>query len=192
MPLQPQDGVTVVDDAVAVGDENHRAAGEGFGETAEEKVLGGAVEGGTELIKKKDAAGTQEGAGNGDALGLPFGETAALLEARGVEPGGEVEDKVRGGNVKSLCHTLLGGVRVAHLEILADGAAEEGIALRDIDEVAAGGLGGKEPFGGGIDDDRAGCRGEEREHKADERALPYSGRPDDGGPGAGREIKGQA
>lgn len=138
-----------------MGDENHRAAGEGFGETAEEKVLGGAVEGGTELIKKKDAAGTQEGTGYGDALGLPLGETASPFEARGVETGGKFEDKVRCGRVQSLSHTLLGGVRVTHLKVFADGAAEEGVALRNIDEVAAGGFGGKEPFGGGIDDDRA-------------------------------------
>ena len=40
---------------------------------------------------------------------------------------------------KYLAELFLSGVGISHQEILTDGAAEQSVALRDIDQIAAGG-----------------------------------------------------
>ena len=63
---------------------------DGFAAVAEDILqqlaLSVRVEGGGSLVEKHDAAVAQQGAGDGNALGLPLGESAAGLAADGVEP----------------------------------------------------------------------------------------------------------
>ena len=40
--------------------------------------------------------------------------------------------------VEGVAHVLVGCVWLSHEEVVADGAADEGVALRDVDYVAAG------------------------------------------------------
>ena len=82
-------------------------------------------------------AGTEEGAGNGNALGLSFAEAAALFVEVSVYSVGEGEDEVGTGGAEGLEHFRLAGMRVTHEEVIADGAAEKSVALGDVDEVGA-------------------------------------------------------
>ena len=80
-----KDGIAVVDDLIAMGDEDHGMAMEFLGQTFKEESLGLGVEGRAELIEKQDGAGTEKGSGDGDALSLTFGETSSGFETLGVE-----------------------------------------------------------------------------------------------------------
>lgn len=96
------------------------------------------VEGGGGFVQQQDVAGAQQGAGNGDALGLSFAEAATLLVEGGVDAVGQLEYEVGSGGAQGLVHGGFGGLRVAHQQVVADGAAEEGVALRNVDEVGPG------------------------------------------------------
>ena len=82
-----EDGVAVVDDLVAVSDEDHGVVRKFLGQAFKEDGLGLWIEGGAELIQEQDGAGTEKGAGDGDALSLTFGETSSGFETLGVEAG---------------------------------------------------------------------------------------------------------
>lgn len=103
------------------------------------------VEGGGGFVQQQDVAGAQQGAGDGNALGLSFAEAATLLVERGVDAVGQLEYEVGSGGAQGLVHGGFGGLRVAHQQIVADGAAEEGVSLGNVDEVGPG-FGGD--FGG--------------------------------------------
>ena len=72
---QTEDRVAEVDDAVAMGDEDHRVVRKLGGEAFQESGLGLSIQSGAELIQKEDAAGAKEGTRDGYALGLTLGQT---------------------------------------------------------------------------------------------------------------------
>ena len=71
----------------------------------------------------------EQGTGNGDALCLSFGEATTLLATEGVEAIGQVIDKEGAGTRQGIAHLVIGGIELAELEIVANGAAQEAVAL---------------------------------------------------------------
>ena len=72
----------------------------------------------------------EQSAGDGDALGLTFAESTTPLSQFGVESVGQVEDEVGTGGMEHSAQFVVGGVGAGQLEVVADGAAHQGIALR--------------------------------------------------------------
>ena len=71
---EAEDFVTVGEDFFAVGDEDHGFLWEAGGEAFEHFVFGLGIEGGAEFVEQQDGAWSEQGAGDGDALGLTFAE----------------------------------------------------------------------------------------------------------------------
>ncbi len=192
--------VADVDDAVApggygrgvVGDDDDGGVGAVVREAAHQGGGGVGVEGAVELVEEHDGAGAEEGARYGDALGLPLAEAGAGLVARGVESEGEVEHEVGGGRVEGAGETLVGGAGVGEEEVVADGAVEEGVPLRDVDEVAEGGRGDGAALAVAIDLDAAGTGFEQTEEELDEGGLSGSGGAYHHGARAGGEVVAEA
>ena len=82
-----EDRIAVIDDLVAVSDEDHGVVRKFLGQALKEDGLGLCIEGGAELIQEQDGAGTEKGTGDGDALSLTFGETCSGFHALGVKTG---------------------------------------------------------------------------------------------------------
>ena len=85
--------VAIVDDGVAVRNKYYGVAAVGE-QVAQQRTLGVGVEGTGGLVEQHDAAGAQQGACDGDALGLSLGESCAVLGHDGVESLGQGIDKV--------------------------------------------------------------------------------------------------
>ncbi len=121
-----------------VGDEEQRPSRGVAAEAGDERALRLRVEGGGCLVEQQDAAGAQQGTGDGDALRLPFTEAATLFGERRVEALRQGADEVEGhGGVQRLVQLLGRSVGVAHQQVVTHGAAEQRVALRHVDEVAA-------------------------------------------------------
>lgn len=128
----------MVDDGGTMGDdEDGLAPVETACEVVEQALLCVGVEGAGCLVEEQYAAFAQQGAGYGDALGLSLAESGAEFAAQGVEPVGLLQDEVGTGALQGARHLLFGGIGVAEEEVVAHGAAEKGVALGDVDQVAA-------------------------------------------------------
>ena len=171
-----------------VGDEQEGLVGYPALQTGEQLAFGVAVERRGGLVEQKDAAGTQQTAGNGDALGLTFAEAAAELAAQGVETVGQLVDEFGHGGVEYAAKLVVGGVGLAEQEVLTDGAAEQGVALGHVDEVATGAGGCGDGALVVVERDAAFFGKEQGEHQADEGALAYTGLAQNGGETAGGEV----
>ena len=79
----------------------------------------------------------QQSACDGYALCLSLAESAALFAAWGVESLGELEYEVGHGDLECVAELLFGGIGIAEQEVVAYGAGEECVALRDVGEVDA-------------------------------------------------------
>ena len=62
-------------------------------EVGDKRFLRLGIQGRCTLVQDEHAAGMQQGAGYGNALGLAFGKAASGFSARGVQSVGEVVDK---------------------------------------------------------------------------------------------------
>ena len=120
-----------------MGDEEEGATLVALNDALEDAALGGGIEGGGGFVKEQDGGGAQQGAGDADALGLSLAQSYTHLAQRGVDALGKVEDEVGGGGFEGLTHFLLGGGRVAQEEVVANRAAQEGIALWHVAEITA-------------------------------------------------------
>ena len=174
-----------------MGNEDHRLARRFFRKVVHQFRLGLGIERGTEFVQEQDAARTQEAAGDGDPLRLTLAEAGPTLAAAGIQPFGQGEHEASHGGFQGRIHFLLRRFRVAHQQILADGSAEQRIALRHIHEIAAGGCGSRYFLLLVIQDHPSGDGLQQGEHQTDERALPRSGLSHDSGAGEGRKIKSQ-
>ena len=140
---QAYDGIGMLGNSLAVRDEQ-----KGFlpvitaVEVLQQPFFRFRIQGRRTLVQDEHAAGTQQGAGNGNALGLAFAEAAAYLTAGRVQSFGEVPDKLGHGGVQGLPEVFLRSLRCSELEIGADGTAEEGISLRNVHEIASEGAAG--------------------------------------------------
>lgn len=95
------------------------------------------VEGGGCFVEEHDGAVAQQCPGYGYALRLPFGEAAALLAANGVESEGHVGNKTGAAFAECCPHFLISCGELAQAQVVAYGSAEQGVALRHVNEVAA-------------------------------------------------------
>ena len=160
-----RDGIPVRDE------EKGLAAAEAAEEAVEQQLLGRGVQRGGGLVEDQDPAVAQQGAGDGDALALSLAQARALLAAGRVKPLGQVEDEVRDGGVQGVPQLLVRGVGAGQQEILADGAAEQGIPLRDIEEIVADGRSGLIGAFRPVDLDPSGIGTEQAQDQPAERAL---------------------
>ena len=118
-----------------VGDEDDRALLV-LQEVREQLALGIGIEGTGSFVEQKNAAGTKQGTGNGNALGLSLGQTATMFGETGVKTVGQLVDEVGTGRLQGCQHLLIGGSRTAKEQVVAQGTAQQSVSLRHIDEVA--------------------------------------------------------
>ena len=131
-----EDVGAVGEDGGAMGDDDDCGARSRVGyETREKFALRSGVEGGGGLVEQYEAALFEKAAGYGYALGLSLAETAATLEALRVETVGQVEDEIGHSRPESFLHTGIVSLGVGQKKIIAHGAADEGVALRHIDDI---------------------------------------------------------
>ena len=112
-----------------MGDEKHGLLWVCRKETVIQFALGGFVEGAADLVEQQDVATVEQSAGDGDTLRLALAESAAALTQFGVDAVGQVKDEVSTGGMQHLAQFVFGGVRLCQLQVIADGAAHQGIAL---------------------------------------------------------------
>ena len=121
-----------------MGNEDHGLLRVGFEQTAVEFMLCLFVEGGADFIQQHNITRAEEAAGDGDALGLAFAKTGATFATLGVDALWELEHEVGHGGMEDLVEFLVGGIGLGQLEVIADGATHQGIALRHKDKVGTG------------------------------------------------------
>lgn len=79
---------------LVVGDDDDGGGGATERQALHQYGGGAAIQGAVELIKEQDGTGTQQGAGDGYALGLPFAEATPGFVAGGVETLREGEHEI--------------------------------------------------------------------------------------------------
>ena len=94
-----------------------------------------------------------------------------MLAAERIEAVRKVVDEVRHCCVQSVAQFLIGGVGLADEEVFSNGAADEGVALRDVHDVATCSRRGVYRFVTVIVFHFALVRKEQGKHKSDECAL---------------------
>ena len=158
-----------------MGDEDEGAAAEAGADALDEQTFSLGVEGGRRLIEQEDAAAAEKAAGDSDTLSLAFAEAGAALAAERIEAVREVVDEVRHCCVQSFAQLLICGVGLADEEVFSDCAADEGVALRDVHDVATCSRRGVYRFVTVVVFHFALVRKEEGKHKSDECALADAG-----------------
>ena len=144
-----------------------------------QRVLGGGlgvdVDGRERVVEHEDPRAPDDGAGQGEPLALAAGEAQPLLADARVEAPGQVEGEAGLGHLQRGQHLLLGGVGLAHEQVLPHGSREQrGLLEREPDLATQAGdrevaqvvpVEGDAPLGGVVE------AGEER----DERRLAGAG-----------------
>ena len=202
----------VIHDGEAMGDKDDGAIGKMLFEVLKQFFFGFDVEGRRGFIEQEDLAGVENGTGDGDSLRLAFGETSTLFGTPGVKTLGKVEDEVGEREVEGFVHGFEGGFGVAHEEVFANGAREEGVALGNVGNVTAEGRGERMKLflsvmrgmawaviGTGLGvavESGVGfcftlCGGDEGKHEADEGGFACTCGAEDSGEGARAEIVGE-
>ena len=175
-----------------VGDEDEGALAQAGADALDEQTFGLGVEGGGRLIEQEDAALAEETACYGDPLGLSFAESGSAFAAEGIEAVREVEDEVGDRCVEGVAHLFVGGVCLAYEEVVTDGAADQSVALWDVDDVASGARRGLYGLAGAVILYCSLVWGEEGEHESYEGALADACLAHDGCHGAWTEVVGEA
>ena len=127
----------IAQDFWTMGNEEEGATLVALDNALEDAALGGSIEGGGGFVEEQDGGWAQQGAGNADALGLSLTQSYAHLAQRGVDALGKFEDEIGSGRSEGFAHFQLGSGRVAQEEVVANRAAQEGIALGHIAEITA-------------------------------------------------------
>ena len=96
------------------------------------------VERSANFIQQHNITRAEEAAGDGDALGLALAEAGATFATLGVDALRELEHEVGHGGLEDLVEFLVGSIGLGQLEVVADGAAHQGVALGHKDKVGAG------------------------------------------------------
>ena len=125
----------IAQDFWTMGDEEEGATLVALDDALEDAALGGGIEGGGGFVEEQDGGWAQQGAGNADALGLSLTQSYAHFAQRGVKAVGQVEYEVGCGRSEGLTHILLGSLGVAQEAVIANRAAQEGIALGHVAEI---------------------------------------------------------
>ena len=71
----------------------------------------------------------EQSTGDGDTLGLSLAESVAALTQFGVYSLWQIKDKIGTGGMQHFVQFVLGGIGFGQLQVIADGAAHQGIAL---------------------------------------------------------------
>ena len=119
-----------------MGDKDHRVSLLAE-DVLQQLPLGVGVERTRSLIEEHHRTVSQQRTRYGDALSLSFAQSAALLAALRVEARGQLAHEVGAGRMQRLQHILVGGIEIAQPEVVAYGAAQQRVALRHVDQVAA-------------------------------------------------------
>ena len=120
-----------------MGDEEEGATLVALDNALEDTALGGSIEGGGGFVEEQNGGRAQQGAGYADALGLSFTQSYTHFAERSVKAVGKFEDEIGSGRSEGFAHFLLGSGRVAQEEVVANRAAQEGIALWHVAEKTA-------------------------------------------------------
>lgn len=158
-----------------MGDEKHGLLWVCRKETVIQFALGGFVEGAADLVEQQDVATVEQSAGDGDTLRLALAESAAALTQFGVDAVGQVKDEVSTGGMQHLAQFVFGGVRLCQLQVIADGAAHQGIALWHETQFTA-------------HRDLSACRLDKSKYQSEHRRLTDARLAHDGGLGACLEL----
>ena len=100
-------------------------------------MFGVAVQRGSRFIQQHDASRSEQPPGNGDYLGLPFTEPCSGLPADGIKSIRKLHVEFSCSIVQGTGHFFFRSVRFSEHQIFPYRSAYEGIALRDIDEIAS-------------------------------------------------------
>ena len=87
------------------------------------------VERGADFVQQHDTARPEQSSGDGNALRLTLAQSSATLAALGIQTFWQVQHKVGHRRMEHLPQFLVGGVGLGQLEIIADAATHERIAL---------------------------------------------------------------
>ena len=94
--------------------------------------------------------------------------------------------------MEGVAHLFVGGVGLAYEKVVTDCAADQGVALRDVDDVAAGARRGLYGLAGAVVLHCSLVRGEEGEHESYEGALADACLAHDGCHGTWTKVVGEA
>lgn len=133
---QAQNVSAVVDYLVTMRDEDHCMIRMRSGQTLHHYEFGLGIESRTEFVQQKDAARTQEAACYGYALGLSLGQTGSCLETLSVQSSRELKYEISRSSMQSGIQLFFCSIWITHKEIVPDSAAEQTVALRNVDEIA--------------------------------------------------------
>src|SRR4051812_14424613 len=136
--VEAEDAVGVADGREPVRDDEGGAPLHDLLERELELALGRGVERARRLVEDQHRRVLEQRAGDREALALAAGERAPALADRGIEAVGlAVDEFERLGALERLDHLLVGGIRAADLEVLADRAREQHRLLEHDADVAA-------------------------------------------------------
>ncbi len=150
------------------------------------------VDGRERLVEDEDRRVTEERAGDGDALALAAGEPHAPLADDGrVAVGEPLDERVGAGRARGGLQLGRRGVRLAHPEVVLDGAVEEVGVLTHHGDPAAERVEAELAHVAPADPHVAALRIVEAQEELQHRRLPRSARPHDRDalPGADREAQ---
>ena len=179
-----------LDGGHAVG-HDHRRRVEGVAKAGQDLGLHERVHGGRGVIEHEHARPADERPSERDPLALTARERHTPLAGDGVEALREGEHERLGPSDPGRRRDVLGGVGLAHGDVLDDGVGEEERLLEHHADRGAQ-LGGLDVVGvDTADADRAGGRVGEADEQVAQRALARAGGPDDGHDLAGRHREGE-
>ena len=138
--VNPQRLVAVLQYGGSVGDEDNCMLPV-LQDIAQETLFGVGIEGAGGFVEYHERAVSEKCSGYADALCLSLAQSPTLLGYCGIDTLGQFAHEVGAGRIESLIHLFLGGIDVTQQQVVANGAGEERVALRHVDDVAAG-LGG--------------------------------------------------
>ena len=122
LPHHPDDVAGEIDHGKTVSDEDDGAVVEMLLEVLKQFFFCLHVKGRGGLVEQEYAAGMEDGTGDGDALCLPFGETAALFGTVGVKTFWQLKHEVGHGKMERMTHLLSRGIRIAHQQVVTNAA----------------------------------------------------------------------
>ncbi len=130
--VEHEDGVGLSDGGEAVGNDDHRAAHHQVGQRVLHQHLRLRIEGRSGLVEDQDRAGSQQGAGDGDALALAHREEVPPFADHRVVAPGKFTDKIVGkGRPGRRLHLLHTDVHPAIGDVVPHRLVEEDDLLGD-------------------------------------------------------------
>ena len=141
--VQDHDPVRVHDGVEPLGDDDLGGLGAGVFEGLPDGRVGGGVHGAGGVVQDEDLGVLEQGPGDAQPLLLPAGHVhAPLAQVRVVTLGEGLDEIVGAGGLAGGFDLVIGGVGIAPLQVLFDGAGEEHVLLQHHADGAPEGVGG--------------------------------------------------